>query len=594
VNQLPNIRYRPVPISETFQITLMKRSSTVAPLCLLLLLAAGPSPATSKSFLNHDSESKVGAKDFKSDIQTAMGAILGCGSEVGPDRVAAIKQSLKPMWQTLPKNEHGRVERRSLRYAVHRYFMQQSSLLIRGFEPSRPTNQSHWGVADILSQQVPGYVEAVLESQHAQVKGFSLDEAVSLVTMLEQLILDSDRTLLEKIFHDQRKPMHRALTHNGLKQVLEAYLVNWMIGDDPEGVQILLSNKSLLEETLPHWDGLVAFAQGQAKALDFQRKLFLRDAKNALSSHFSFEEVHDVVGSVTKTFSSFWESECASMKHSLIEMDTHGTGRVPLSKFYAATVDGEWRFGESEEYLREMGALDETSRWHGKQVIIPNYIQGTSNCIVSTPHYLVCCVSECETLMGEIETYIGAPTASPQDILAIVGNMTSQTTLDDDAPPHLAGSLTAQLKQVADSNGGRVPLHGRLFAQWLHYVFPRECPFPHKIGASASVTPVEFGDGYLVNKEDMQKHAANASAASLAADVKKEDLQWMSQWSDDEELKLDYSVELHAPWEQHSLFLILGTGALAIVGLWWGIITFNRKTTNSGYNSDFNMKSHWV
>ncbi|OLP24478.1 hypothetical protein AK812_SmicGene48940, partial [Symbiodinium microadriaticum] len=30
------------------------------------------------------------------------------------------------------------------------------------------------------------------------------------------------------------------------------------------------------------------------------------------------------------------------------------------------------------------------------------------------------------------------------------------------------------------------PLHGRLFAQWMHYAFPHECPYP-QIAEDASV-----------------------------------------------------------------------------------------------------------
>merc|ERR1719146_406592 len=114
------------------------------------------------------------------------------------------------------------------------------------------------------------------------------------------------------------------------------------------------------------------------------------------------------------------------MKEALVSMDKHNTGRVPLSKFYNTAINTDWRFGESESYLRELGALDETSSWLGPQVIIPNYLQATSNCIVSTAHYLVCCVNECESLMGDIETAIDAPTALPSAILAVVGNITSQ------------------------------------------------------------------------------------------------------------------------------------------------------------------------
>ena len=29
-----------------------------------------------------------------------------------------------------------------------------------------------------------------------------------------------------------------------------------------------------------------------------------------------------------------------------------------------------------------------------------------------------------------------------------------------------------------------MPLHGRLFAQWMHHAFPRHCPFPHVSGTA--------------------------------------------------------------------------------------------------------------
>merc|ERR1719388_710222 len=99
------------------------------------------------------------------------------------------------------------------------------------------------------------------------------------------------------------------------------------------------------------------------------------------------------------------------MKQSLVGMDRRGTGRVRLADFYGTALDTDWRFSESEDYLRQLGALDETSKWLGKQVIIPNYLQAVSNCIVSSQHYSVCCANECEGLMGEIEAAIREPEA---------------------------------------------------------------------------------------------------------------------------------------------------------------------------------------
>jgi len=258
------------------------------------------------------------------------------------------------------------------------------------------------------------------------------------------------------------------------------------------------------------------------------------------------------------------------MKSALVDMDSHHTGRVPLAKFYNTAINTDWRFGESEAYLRELGALDETSSWTGPQVIIPNYLQATSNCIVSTSHYLVCCVNECESLLGEIETAIDAPSALPTTIIDVVGRMTSQASLDDDEFVHLTSALKTQLEQVARGNGGMVPLHGRLFAQWLHYVFPRECPFPHKIGAVSSATPADYDGEVIATKEDMRRYASNATAVELPSSVGKEELQWMSQWSPDEELIVDYAPEVSTPWKK--CFLILVGLLFATAGLYSGAI----------------------
>jgi hypothetical protein len=342
------------------------------------------------------------------------------------------------------------------------------------------------------------------------------------------------------------------------------------------------------------------FAAGRIKSFEFARQqsqpsvsVKKSTSKDAFAMKYSFEDAHEIAGGITRTFQSFWQSECESMKTALVGMDSHSTGRVPLAKFYNTALNSDWRFGESEAYLRELGALDETSSWMGPQVVIPNYLQAISNCIVSRPHYLVCCVNECESLMGEIETAIDAPTALPSEVIAVVRGMNSQLTLDEDEAPHLTLSLVSQLEQVAKNHGGTVPLHGRLFAQWLHYVFPRECPFPHRTGAVSSATPMEYGDQHIASQADMRKHASNATAIPLS--VGKEDLQWMSQWSPDEELIVDYSSELGNPW-QARLLKIFGL-LFAAAGALGGVVSCGGSGNNKaaqGAGMAFNTHSHWV
>eukprot|EP00913_Durusdinium_trenchii_P011545 g10839.t1 len=219
------------------------------------------------------------------------------------------------VYATLPKNSQGRIDRRSLRFLAYRYFNEKHSLAIRGFEPSRPSNESAWAAAEILSQQVPSYVESVLMSRHLDTRGFDLHDAALLITTIEQLLYDTESNLLEK-----------------------------------EGIRLLLGNTRLRQRTFPHWDQLVHFAHGEVQALDYKRR-------------------HGPTGAVLR------------VQEQLIAMDPYRTGRVPLSKFYGTGLEADWRFAESEAYLRELGALDESSRI--KQVLIPNYIQAASNCIVT-------------------------------------------------------------------------------------------------------------------------------------------------------------------------------------------------------------------
>jgi len=168
-------------------------------------------------------------------------------------------------------------------------------------------------------------------------------------------------------------------------------------------------------------------------------------------------------------------------------------------------------------------------------------MQAASNCIVTTPNYLVCCVNECEDILGEIERTFQTPVAPVDKVLNLVANMTNF----DDERPDLNGTLGAQLHRIAEVHGGQVPLHGRLFAQWLHYVFPRECPFPHKTGATVSQTPVERGDGMLASKDEVERHASTRKDQTVNSFLAEEE-DVMSQWTEDEELIGDYSGQLNA------------------------------------------------
>ena len=168
-----------------------------------------------------------------------------------------------------------------------------------------------------------------------------------------------------------------------------------------------------------------------------------------------------------------------------------GNGLVPLGRFYSQPENAEYHFTETREYLRQIGALQQSSAGD-LHVRISNYMTGPSNCIASSSYYSVCCLNECEGLMNELEAKILAPSAAPQHLLSLVVNMSSATI---DAPRQISAPMEQKLREIAKQHGGTVPLHGRLFAQWMHYAFPHECPYPQIAEDAAVLTPSHWYHG---------------------------------------------------------------------------------------------------
>ena len=190
-----------------------------------------------------------------------------------------------------------------------------------------------------------------------------------------------------------------------------------------------------------------------------------------------------------------------------MELDVDGDGRIPLKVFYGQQDNAKYQFSESVQYLQEIGALDEGGE---KKVRIANYLQGPSNCIASSSYYSICCLSECEGLVNELEAKVQAPAADSAYLLELVGHISSASV---DAPRRLPFGLKRRLQDIADHNGGQVPLHGRLFAEWMHYAFPHECPYPKVFQETKILTPEFWAQKKM--SVDAQERLEIASSAVL-------------------------------------------------------------------------------
>jgi len=252
-----------------------------------------------------------------------------------------------------------------------------------------------------------------------------------------------------------------------------------------------------------------------------------RDVINTanMTDPLTFDSTARVAEEIGERYGRFQDGECRDLKASLVKLGDQGVGRVLLKDFYGGSLKGHWQFSESADYLRELGALDESDPAR-VSVIVPNYVYSPSNCLATSSMYSACCIDECEAILGRVEREVSAPDADPQRILEIVSTLSSASV---EAPRILPSMLMSRLDDVARHHGGRVPLHGRLFSQWLHHAFPRECPYPRVTGTKRPLTAAEFtaeGKSLTASRSEREGHAFGTQAELRSKKTANAGLQW--------------------------------------------------------------------
>mmetsp|Transcript_38766 Transcript_38766/g.120329 ORF Transcript_38766/g.120329 Transcript_38766/m.120329 type:complete len:575 (-) Transcript_38766:119-1843(-) len=502
----------------------------VAVLALSLLLTPTSASTGSRFRGSADGAGRtVAVQRVEASLRSSLEAVLYGGDAGAARRLAAIEASIWPTFQALPKNNMGRLAPRAVRYLVHGYFGKEHGWLIRGLEPhGMQQNVTEVHEVSILQDRAPVLVEALLEARQSG-HGLSLGDAVAMVASLERLIFDESLAVLEAAYALNGLSAAGGVDEKDLHKVLQSYLLLFESGvpSDLGDVRRHQELKRKISVASSTWATFVDFEQNAAQNFVFAR----RDRTNPfLPARYTFAAASKIVEGMAQAYGKWQNTECRQMRGELMELDAAGTGRVPLASFYSQPNSSSYQFTESLEYLREIGALDESAPG-SPRVRIANYMMGPSNCIASSSYYSVCCLNDCEHLMNELEGMVKAPTASPEQLLRLLGNVSSPTV---DAPRDLPADLQEKVRAIARRHGG-VPLHGRLFAQWLHFAFPNECPYPHVIDDVAALTPGHWeskGKG-VAPAEERQRHI---EAAATEGSEAREAAAAALQWSEDEVL----------------------------------------------------------
>jgi len=483
--------------------------------------------------------------------------------------VLAMKAAMEPTFRALPKNKYGLLSRNAMAYLVHKYFEQVHHISIRGLSfiyesgaADAPNVIAKKG--DIGQSSAPQLLESLLESRGSG-QGLGLQDAAVLAATLHTLVMDhSAATMWEAM---------NALGRTG--KLTENYEIGLSMPSFIKVIQAwqflhrfdLKTNMDVFEDYIvapTHvMDEFGKLASNLAKA-KFYRERNIRNPfrRNILS----ITEAITLAQKATEEMGIWQENDCRDMKWHLSRMDSDGDGRLPLEDVYDAKPSetdehGEqiFRISESQDYLREIGALDESVA-EKPQLLISNYVVGPANCYKSNALHTYCCPNACDQVLGTIEQAANGPTAKPDILLAAVGSLMNTSIMMNEQQQQqlLPDNLVKKLADIASRHGNAVPLHGRLFAQWLHFAFPQECPYSH-------VAHRDAFSNTLMTSFFSPLQTRPASARSNKFTTAMEDP--LMQWTDDEVLPLDEEAEGKAScgWCRSTLrvvFMVLTVAAL--------------------------------
>mmetsp|Transcript_41061 Transcript_41061/g.64925 ORF Transcript_41061/g.64925 Transcript_41061/m.64925 type:complete len:636 (-) Transcript_41061:142-2049(-) len=484
--------------------------------------------AAAHSFLNSNEVTE-------NEVQQSLMDNLVTDVEMGP-KWAEIHQALLPTYNALPKNSQGLIDHQAVRYVLHRMFVQKYGWYIKGLEPSgdhwhEETPEKPEGAK--VKEWVPTYLQDLLEKRLHH-KGLDLKGLVQLALSLEELVSHEAKNRLKTAYQIHDFQTSGEMARLDADDVVRTWYVSFLLAGNfsassPEEVH---SKKAIFARRYSDWQDADNWL-GQLEKEHYQ----------GISAP-TFESNFDLVQKIGERYFRFNDGECRALKATMQDMEGKKAGRVRLSTFYKKSLYSHWRFTEKADYLRRLGALDDSDPQQ-PQVIMANYMMARPNCLEASGLYAICCRNECEDLMGQLEGELKTSMAEPSRILQLVTNMSSDTVV---APRALSQALQTRLREVANLHGGRVPIHGRLFAQWMHHAFPRECPYPHEFGTTSPQTPDEW----------MKETGASDSSATLE-EMQEQVASDVCQLDDNGNPKAGCNEDADLPWSGAEELLVKST-----------------------------------
>jgi len=496
----------------------MARSSSTFAINLLNLLAFGQVDiVTGSNFLGRlpDKQTPNAVDPFTNALLYDIDGVFGGEvRSVVEKRIVTIADSLRVSYSAVPHNEHGKLGHAAASYVLHRHFAQRHAWLVSGLDPDGEAMAGFDSTTatQLLNGHVPNHIITTFEERLGG-RGLGLTDLTVLAAALEHLVHKEAIERLPVAYEALNLSISNALSWTQTESVLDSYMAFYLLGCLTDNASHITPMKvrqtrHWVDELYPTWNQTQKFVRE------------VRDRSTPKHESFEFREVSALVEEIGDQYGQWQNHECRFIKEMLVQFEDTGSacaGRVRLSDFYRKAVDeGKWQLGESFDSLVKMGAIDSTDP-DDLHVIIANYVYSPSNCVAASSYYSVCCVDECEGLLLDIERKFARPDVAPKEIAAHIAAMPSSTV---PANRTLPAWLLRRLNDVAAYHGGLVPLHGRLFMQWMHHAYPRECRYPHVSGATDPMQTRITSDTYAssaASEEEMRFYIDAGTARDHAA-----------------------------------------------------------------------------
>lgn len=427
------------------------------------------------------------------ELEQALG-----GEQWAMHELREIEEDLKVTFKALPKNSRGAIAAPSARYALHRFFIQRHGWMVKGLE----TGGGAWDAESPISAMdahVPTEIKELFEDRLGNY-GMNLHElavlAATMNNMFERDVDERLRIVYAGMNHSTEEFLGILQAHKVMLTYASAYVVGPQLEHlKPDYMKTAVAD---MFRGFPRTKEVVLMLERIRKQIAPDNRTYDFALLRKMASEFGHQ-----LGVLENT-------ACQAMQDALVKLEHQdGSGRVRLGAFYAAHDS----FSESAEYLRSQGVLDESNPEDPK-VLIPNYLANPSMCLTPSSYHSICCFDQCESLMDQIESGLEAPVGTPEKIASLVSSLRSPTTT-------LSPILLHLLDEVAGHHGGMIPIHGRLFSQWMHQAYPRECSFPHNSGIADRFKQQDSWSYTLARPEDKRKYEdlARQAKENDSADV---------------------------------------------------------------------------